>query len=63
MVFQDMTDYADCVRMKLKMKLILCFNALYMKLWGKMISHENTIYLEFGHLGPTTTSSPSHFGP
>ena len=32
MVFQDMTDYADCVRMKLKMKFILCFSALYMKL-------------------------------
>ena len=45
MVFQDMTDYADYVRMELKMKLILCFNALYMKLWGKRISHENTIYI------------------
>ena len=31
MVFQDMTDCADCVMMKLKIKFILCFNILYMK--------------------------------
>ena len=40
MVFQDMTDCADYVRMKLKMKFILCFNVLYRKLSGKSISHE-----------------------
>ena len=29
MIFKDMIDYADCIRMQIKMKFILCFSALY----------------------------------